>query len=441
MRKLAEGKSSIQLSNLNKKVIIITCLFMVISLYAPYIRAFTYIYQIAVLTFIFLVARKNIGSCIVPLVLLTVTRDYIAASISASFSSSYGINGRILVGIMLIIIFLFLYKRHYKIDSTKSSLMMLLFGLQMMLSQFFAVSLEEYGEFFCGICLMYMIFPYIIDSDEDIIISRLTFAIAGFFMAIGILPYILNYTDLSAYTTFINGNSLLVDRNYQSLFIMLCVLQTIVFLIENGNTLAWIIKIAVVVIIIADVAIVVAGGSRSAIITTIAAIIIYLIINKKNISKSLVFLLIVGLVGIIAFQMGLFDVVIERFHASDVSSGNGRFDIWERFIVSYCDGNIISWLFGRGLVGRVYTDNAAHNVYISILFCFGIVGIILYLGNIFITIHNCIKTKHANELIVLVPILIMCCTLEPYYRIECAIYIPLVSSTAVYYLRRKRYEI
>ena len=215
-------------------------------------------------------------------------------------------------------------------------------------------------------------------------------------MAIGILPYIINYADLSAYTTFINGNSLLVDRNYQSLFIILCVLQTIVFLIENGNTLAWIIKIAVVVIIIADVAIVVAGGSRSAIITTIAAIIIYLIINKKNISKSLLFLLIVGLVGIIAFQMGLFDVVIERFHASDVSSGNGRFDIWERFIVSYCDGNIISWLFGRGLVGRVYTDNAAHNVYISILFCFGIVGIILYLGNIFITIHNCIKTKHAT---------------------------------------------
>ena len=92
MRKLAEGKSSIQLSNLNKKVIIITCLFMVISLYAPYIRAFTYIYQIAVLTFIFLVARKNIGSCIVPLVLLTVTRDYIAASISESFSSYYPLS-------------------------------------------------------------------------------------------------------------------------------------------------------------------------------------------------------------------------------------------------------------------------------------------------------------------------------------------------------------
>ena len=67
----------------------------------------------------------------------------------------------------------------------------------------------------------------------------------------------------------------------------------------------------------------------------------------------------------------------------------------------------------------------------------GIVGGILYLGNIAATVCNCIKTHHANELIILIPILIMCCTLEPYYRIECAVYIPLVSSASVYYLRSR----
>ena len=143
----------------------------------------------------------------------------------------------------------------------------------------------------------------------------------------------------------------------------------------------------------------------------------------------------------VAFQKGLFDVVLARFNASDVSSGNGRLVYWQRYIDSYCDGNIITWFFGRGLVGMVYANNVAHNVFVSILFCFGIVGIVLFVGNIITTIINCLKTKHTSELIVLIPLLVMCCTLEPYYRIECAIYIPGVSSTAVYYLkRRKKYE-
>ena len=437
MTMLSKYKGKMHLSRLNKRVIIITCLFMILSLYAPYVRSFTYIYQIAVLSFIFLIARKNIASCIVPLVALTATRDYIAASVSESFVPYYGINGRILIVMMIIIVALLLYKNNFRISSNISSLMMMLFGVQMLLSQFYAISLNEYGEFFSGICLMYIIIPYFIESDEDVIMSRIAFALAGVFMAIGILPYIVNYGDLSSYTTFINGNSLLVDRNYQSLFIMLCVLQIIVLLIETGKRLALILKVGLISTIIANLAIVVAGGSRSAIITMMSGIIIYLIINRKNISKFIFFLLIVSLLGIIAYQMGLFDVVIERFNANDVSSGNGRFDIWKLFIDSYFNGNIISWLFGRGLVGVFYTNSPAHNVYISILFCFGIVGGILYLGNIVATICNCIKTHHANELIILIPILIMCCTLEPYYRIECAVYIPLVSSASVYYLRRR----
>lgn len=432
-----EDNSRIRLFDWNKRIVLVTCLIMLFSLYAPYIRAFTYLYQITVLVFTFWVASKNAASSIVPLLVLTVTRDYIAASVSESFSAYYGINGIILAGIMLSIIFWFLYKRQFKIYSTKSSGMMLLFGLHMLLSQFFAVSLDEYGQFFCAICFMYMVFPYIIECDEDVIMSRIAFVISGAFIAIGILPYIMNYAEISAYTAFINGNSLLVDRNYQSLFIILCVLQTIVLLIENGKELTWITKIGLILTIVADFAIVVSGGSRSAVITMISAVLIYLIVNRRDTSKFFLFLLIASLIGVIAFQSGLFDVVMERFHEADVSSGNGRLVIWKKFIDSYCNGNIVSWLFGRGLVGIVYTNSPAHNVYISILFCFGSIGLILYVGNILITIWNCIRTNHANELIILVPILIMCCTLEPYYRIEGAIYIPLVSSIAFYYLRRR----
>lgn len=440
IEEMNESRTTIMLSNWNKRIVLGTCCIMFLSLYAPYVRVFTYAYQIAVLGFIFLVARKNIASAIIPLVVLTTTRDYIAVSVSESFSAYYGINGIILLGIMLIMCFVFLYKSHFKISNEKSSLMIMMFGMQMLLSSIFAVSKEEYGQFFIAICVMYMIMPYIIESDEDVLISRIAFAIAGFFMAVGILPYIVDYTALSEYATFINGNSLLVDRNYQSLFIMICVLQTIVLLIENGKSIKWFVKVGLIVTILADLFIVVAGASRSAIVTLVSAGLVYLLVNRKNATGSITFLLIAGIAIIVAFQLGVFDIVLERFQASDVSSGNGRLVIWKRFIDSYCDGNLITWLFGRGLVGRVYTNTVAHNVFISILFCFGIFGLTLYAGNIITTIANCIKTEHSNELIALIPTLIMCCTLEPYYRIEYAIYIPLVSSMATYYVKRRKID-
>lgn len=437
MMNMINNKSSVRVSDWNKRIVIITCLIMFLSLYAPYIRVVTYLYQIMVLFFVLLVARRKIASAIVPLVVLTTTRDYIAASVSESFSAYYGINGLILVAIMLIIAFIFLYKKHFVLQSTRTSIMLVLFGLQMLLSRFFAVSLDEYGQFFIGICIMYMIFPYVIECNEDIIMSRIAFSLSGAFMAIGILPYILTYSEISAYTAFINGNSLLVDRNYQSLFVMMCVLETIVLLIENGKKWHWLIKSGLILTIIADLVIVISGGSRSAILTMIAAAIVYLYVNRKNARKILPFLVIVGFSVIVAFQKGLFDVVLGRFHAADVASGNGRVALWKSYIDCYCDGNIVSWLFGRGLVGKLYVHNVAHNVFVSILFCFGVIGIVLYVGNIVVTIANCMKTKHTMELIVLIPLLIMCCTLEPYYRIECAIYIPVVSSTAIYYKRRR----
>lgn len=440
MNEMNDNRNDIVISESNKRIIIATCLLMIFSMYAPYVRILTYIYQIAVLAFILFVAKKNVASAIFPLIILTTTRDYIAVSVSESFTAYYGINGIILIGIMLAISLMFLVKRHFTIPNIKSSLLLVVFGMQMLLSRVIAVCAEEYGQFFIGICMMYMIIPFIIDSYEDILMSRIAFCVAGLFMAIGVLPYIVNYSALSSYTAFINGNSLLVDRNYQSLFIMICVLQTLVLLIEGGCHFKWYIKVSFFIVIIVDLFIVIAGGSRSAILTLVAAGIVYLLVNRKNTNRFFTFLLLASIAVIVAFQMGLLDTILERFQATDVSSGNGRIIIWQKFIDSYYDGNIFTWIFGRGLVGRVYTNTVAHNVFISILFCFGIFGIVLYVGNIISTVVSCMKSNHSNELIVLVPMLIMCCTLEPYYRIEGALYISLISSIATFYMRRRQID-
>lgn len=72
-------------------------------------------------------------------------------------------------------------------------------------------------------------------------------------MAIGVIPYYVGHSSLQELTVLINGNGLLVDRNYQSLFLMLCILSAAAFLRERGNNLKFLIKLGIVAIIAADI--------------------------------------------------------------------------------------------------------------------------------------------------------------------------------------------
>ena len=72
----------------------------------------------------------------------------------------------------------------------------------------------------------------------------------------------------------------------------------------------------------------------------------------------------------------------------------------------------------------------AHNLFVSILFSFGVLG-----ETIFLLYYVCIIIKVLKlcklELIIIIPILFMCCTLEPYYRIEFALYIACIPAMLV----------
>ena len=131
----------------------------------------------------------------------------------------------------------------------------------------------------------------------------------------------------------------------------------------------------------------------TAILCVCCCLLVYYFVKDKKITWRIVvfpvvFLstfLIIYIISDVALGMN----IIETYISSNISDGgNGRLDIWANVFEVFCDGNIIQILFGRGfdatlkIIGR-----SAHNDYLEVLFCFGIVGISLLMINLF----KCLK--------------------------------------------------
>ena len=127
----------------------------------------------------------------------------------------------------------------------------------------------------------------------------------------------------------------------------------------------------------------------------------------------------------LAYNMGLLDSILARFAKGDVFSGNGRFDLWAMYINEYEKGSLIQKLFGRGLIGKSIIRQPAHILFVSVFFSFGNVGLITFLCYCVAVILQCLRNDK-NILIVFVPLMFICCTLEPYYRIEFATFISIL---------------
>ena len=148
---------------------------------------------------------------------------------------------------------------------------------------------------------------------------------------------------------------------------------------------------------------------------------VYVIVNAKSIGENFKLIIIVLILLSFSYNMGLLAPILERFMENDVSSGNGRFDLWIGYISAYEKGNLTQIIFGRGLIGKSIVGAPAHNLFVSMLFSYGVLGESAFLIYACSVVYNALKIDK-NELIVLIPLLFMCCTLEPYYRIEFALY-------------------
>lgn len=81
------------------------------------------------------------------------------------------------------------------------------------------------------------------------------------------------------------------------------------------------------------------------------------------------------------------DSLLERFALADTDTGNNRLPIWEDTVEAYIQGDANALLLGQGfdssreLVQRSFgTLTSTHNAFLQILYEFGVVGIVTFVG-------------------------------------------------------------
>lgn len=414
---------------INKLIIAVTCVLMLVSLYIPFSSTVSYIYQIIVVGVIVLLGKGEIES-IIPLLVLSTTRSYIAVSTNSETVSYLGING-IMLSIALAGILLYsLLKSRMKIKVNLMYALLFVFAVIMALSSIFTINRVEYNDYYIPICLTYIILPLLFTSDKAVFISKVAFAIAGAWLAIGIVPHLMNIGD-------IYQSAVQVDRNYQSCFLIICILQSLILLSSKWQHSGYFLRFGLIVVILFDTYILLTSASRSAFIALVFGILLYCFLNVKNFKKLFGFLLVLCIVIYISGEFGLFDTIFSRFALEDVSSGNGRYILWKKYMEGIFNSNFINFFFGHGLTGQTVYGKVAHNLFISIFYSYGCIGFLIIVALVTWSIFIFVKTKQKNELVVFLPAIIECMSLEPYYRMEFAIYFALIIGAAIFYGRKK----
>ncbi len=91
-------------------------------------------------------------------------------------------------------------------------------------------------------------------------------------------------------------------------------------------------------------------------------------------------LLIISIVAILFVVSGKFEmanIIIRRFSGS-AGFTSGRFDIWEMYF-SHFKNDLLLLLFGNGFESIVLETHAAHNTFIDLIYCLGLLGSIIVL--------------------------------------------------------------
>jgi len=154
-------------------------------------------------------------------------------------------------------------------------------------------------------------------------------------------------------------------------------------------------------------------NSRTALIALLFSFILYLISINKNILKII----------IVFFLMLLFLMLIQKFEKLDYinslftlsfsenTSLMKRFEVWDYLFDMIKD----SFIFGYGPYKNFFYSNSLYseNEYILMLWRYGVPGVILYLLELFIPLHQAFKNKsnYFSKIVFMFSIVILICAL------------------------------
>lgn len=176
----------------------------------------------------------------------------------------------------------------------------------------------------------------------------------------------------------------------------------------------WIHYVAILVISI----VIFTSLKRGGLVALVLGLSAYIIIHQYLKQNKITFVLRTVVVLIITFVLGYIgilyfgDTLLERLLDRDDTTGSGRTEIWLSLYTNLVNQDTFSWLIGNGHLSTVsdsYLNRSAHNDFLEIIYNYGAISLIMYLGFIISIIKytlRCIRqhSKYAASLAMLITI-------------------------------------
>lgn len=209
------------------------------------------------------------------------------------------------------------------------------------------------------------------------------------------------------------------DPNMTALNIGFGIIISFMFLMQNfssyfrnKNIFLYIIHAINILLSLVCVTIIASRGAFIAIALTLM-----IIFNQSKIKRNRKFLILLfGIVLLyILYDNGLFSTIIDRLNEEDVSSGNGRLDIWKVGFNRFFQLNILYIIFGGGDYFALEVCKKAiagytgllspHNQFIWYIFDYGILGGLMFIIILFKLLYFSIKSNNRIYLLIIYSII------------------------------------
>lgn len=296
-----------------------------------------------------------------------------------------------------------LMKRSYDKRPFKWFVILYVYGI---LSLLLHINVPPDFSFVIDGAFMFVFLYYLCISKDKYIRSILVYSVAA--MAVVCTIGLFNYDNLvSDYSTSLGDVDRLdwKDANYFSFFIGIMLLLTLYlakYAVSKSSRRIFIFIAFVMLVTMVSLI------SRGAIVALTIALIYYY--RKDLLSfRNLGYLLLVAVAVAGLYYSGILEGLIMRFMSEDVQTGSGRTELWKIGLQTFFSKGPLTILFGAGegqALSMTYMKGeywSPHNNYLSIMYNYGIFGLILFSGWIFSMLVRC-RTRESRGLLLFIAV-------------------------------------
>lgn len=304
------------------------------------------------------------------------------------------------------------------------------FGAYMFISQLWASDTTYYSDTFYLLIGIYIVFPLLINGEEDIRFVWNTFILASVILTVQMVLYTLRSGT-------IQESGSLINSNYLSLTTMIMLTLNLSYLLDNREYLSKGFKTLLGLLIGCSAFLLISYASRTAFLILIAYILMIIAMLIKENRKALIGLICTTVIAVILiFSLGIYEYLASTFFEDNFETGNGRTLLWAQYLREFSNENIVLKIFGRGfhifraqfLSYKIF----AHNSYLSILIDFGLVGLLLFATNIISCVQKMAKMKQYSMAIAAFAIGIYLIAIDGYQDSLFATYFAFITAYASY---------